>query len=140
MITGGSSYYQASLDLSAPDVNASITDSARAGLVVYSIYWNDLGRFGQRTDRGFSGQNLLDYVTEATGGKSFWLGTDNPVSLAPYFDEILRRFQNQYELGFAGSGDAKQDVETLKLNLSVPGAEVDAPKQVLVVPAPLVGL
>lgn len=139
MITGGSSYYQARFDPSAPDVSAAITDSARAGLVVYSIYWNDQGRFGRRTGGGFSGLNLLNYVTEATGGKSFSLGTGNPISLAPYFDEILRRFQNQYELGFVSAAGAKPEVETLKLNLNVPGAEVDAPKQVLVVPASLVG-
>jgi hypothetical protein len=133
MITGGAGYYEVGNDPYAPDVMAGIDDSTRAGLVVYSIYWGDRGAGGS-----FGGQNLLNDVTEATGGTSYWHGTGNPISLAPYFQDLLRRFQNQYELGFAGSGGAKPQVETLKLNFSVPGSEVDAPKQVLVVPAPLV--
>jgi hypothetical protein len=77
----------------------------------------------------------LAQVTQATGGKSFWEGTGNPVSFEPYFDELTRRFRNQYELGFTSSLGSKPEVETLKLKLSAPGTEVDTPQQVLVVPA-----
>lgn len=136
MVTDGASYYQAGFDLNPPDINAAITDSARAGLVVYSIYWTGQGRFGS----GFPGQNLLNYVTTATGGNSYWMGTGNPVSFRPYFHDLLRRFQNQYELGFSGSGSAKPEVEALKLKFRLPGSDVSAPEQVLVVPAHFVGL
>lgn len=134
MVTNGLSYYQAYFDPTAPDIVTAIADSARAGLVVYGIYWGDVGRAGRGAVGSFSGQSMLSYVTDATGGKSFWMGTGDPVSFAPYFKELNRRFRNQYQLGFVGSGGAKAQVETLKLKLKVPGASVDAPHQVLVVP------
>jgi hypothetical protein len=74
-------------------------------------------------------------VAQATGGKSFWQGFGNPVSLQPYFEELTRRFRNQYELGFVSPLNGKPEVETFKLKLSAPGEEVTAPQQVLVVPA-----
>jgi hypothetical protein len=59
----------------------------------------------------------------------------NPVSFEPFFDELTRRFRNQYELGFVSSLNGKSQVETLKLKLSAPGTEVDSPRQVMVYPA-----
>jgi hypothetical protein len=134
MVTNGLGYYQAHFDPYSPDVMSTIADSARAGLVVYSIYWADQGRFGAGAFGSFSGQSTLSYVTDATGGRNFWMGTGDPVSFRPYFDELNRRFRNQYELGFVGSGGAKSAVETLKVKLSVPGSKVAAPSQVLVSP------
>jgi hypothetical protein len=134
MVTDGVDNYDRSQDSEDPYMEAAITDSVRAHLVVYSIYWMSRGRADQTTAANFSGQNLLSQVTEATGGKSFWQGQGNPVSFDPYFDELTRRFRNQYELGFSTSLGAKPQVESLKLNLKAPGTEVNAPQQVLVVP------
>jgi hypothetical protein len=58
----------------------------------------------------------------------------NPVSFQPYFDELTRRLRNQYELGFVSPLKGKAEVETMKLKLSAPGNDVNAPQQVLVVP------
>ncbi|MGA3080615.1 MAG: hypothetical protein ABSD44_04445 [Terracidiphilus sp.] len=132
MVTNGLSYYQTQFDPYSPDVVAAIDDSTRAGLLVYSIYWADQGRAGGFGS--FSGQSTLGYVTEATGGRNFWMGTGDPVSFGPYFEELNNRFQNQYKLGFVGSGGAKSSLEPMKVKLSVPGSKVDAPSQVLVVP------
>jgi len=134
MVTDGLGFYQARFDPYAPDVMAAISDSARAGLVVYSIYWADQGRFGRGAFGSFAGQSTLSYVTNATGGKNFWMGAGDPVSFGPYFDELNRRFRNQYQLGFVGSGGAKPEVKTLNVKLNVPGSKVDAPHEVLVVP------
>ena len=134
MVTDGVDNYQRQFDPDDPYVQAAISDSVRAGLVVYSIYLADQGRFGAGAFGSFSGQSTLSYVTDATGGRNFWMGTGDPVSFRPYFDELNRRFRNQYELGFVGSGGAKSAVETLKVKLSVPGSKVAAPSQVLVSP------
>jgi hypothetical protein len=135
MVTDGVDNYERRLDLDDPYVQAAITDSVRARLVIYSIYWLNQGRADSTLSANFAGQSLLAQVTQATGGKSFWEGTGNPVSFEPYFDELTRRFRNQYELGFTSTLGSKTEVETLKLKLSAPGTEVDTPQQVLVVPA-----
>lgn len=135
MVTDGVDYYYPSYDLDDPYVNAAITDSVRARLVVYSIYWVNRGRFDRTYYANFTGQDQLAQVTEVTGGKSYWLGMGDPVSFAPYFDDLDRRFRNQYDLKFVSDLGERQKVESLKLKLSIPGANVNAPKQVLVVPA-----
>jgi hypothetical protein len=135
MVTNGVDNYQKRYDPDDPYVQAAIKDSIQARMVVYSIYWADRGGFDQTAYANDTGQNLLTEVTEATGGRSFWQGMGNPVSFAPYFDELTRRFRNQYELGFTTKLKDKPEVESFKLKLSAPGNSVDAPQQVLVVPA-----
>ena len=135
MVTDGVDGYDRSYDPNDPYVQAAITDSVRARLVVYSIYWKNQGRADNSWYANNTGQNLLVEVTQATGGKSFWQGMGNPVSLAPFLEELSRRFLNQYELGFSSPLDGKAEVESFKLKLSAPGTEVDAPGQVMVAPA-----
>jgi hypothetical protein len=107
----------------------------RARLVVYAIYWEGQGRLSRTAYENNAGQNLMMEVTEATGGKSFWQGMGNPVSFEGYFDELIRRFRNQYELGFVSPLAGKPEVEELRLKLHAPGTEIDAPQRVLVFPA-----
>jgi hypothetical protein len=42
---------------------------------------------------------------------------------------------NQYEVSFAAPLNGKPQVESFKLKISAPGVDVDAPQQVIVVPA-----
>jgi hypothetical protein len=134
MITDGVDYYEMRYDPEDPYVQTAINDSVRARLVVYSIYCENRGRAGASMYENFAGQNLLQEVSEATGGESYWQGMGNPVSYEPYFNEMTRRFRNQYELGFTSLLEGKPRIESLKLTLSAPGNEVDTPQKVLVVP------
>jgi hypothetical protein len=134
MITDGIDYYYRRFDPDDPYVQAAVTDSVRAGLVVYSIYWENQGRIDRSIYGNNAGQSLLTEVDEATGGRNFWEGIGNPVSFQPYFDELNRRLQNQYEVGFTAPLKDKPQVETFKLKLTAPGSDVESPQQVLVVP------
>jgi hypothetical protein len=132
MITDGVDEYNRRYDPEDPYVQAAIADAARARLVVYSIYWRGQGRFDNTQYANDSGQNLMVVVTEATGGKSFWQGTGNPVSFQPYFEELTRRFRNQYELSFHVDIKGKPEVDGMKLKLKAANSEVSAPQQVFV--------
>jgi hypothetical protein len=134
MVTDGVDNYDRRFEPDDPYVQAAIRDSVRAGLIVYSIYWQTRGRANSSLYQNTAGQSLIAEVTEATGGKGFWMGIGNPVSFKPYFDELSRRFQNQYQVGFVSHLGGKAEVGTLKLKLSVPGTEVNSPQQVLVFP------
>jgi hypothetical protein len=133
MITDGIDYYQIRYDPEDPYMEASITDSVRAGVTVYSIFWENKG-FIDRTQYGNNtGQNLLIAVTQATGGNSYWEGFGNPVSLQPYFQDLQRRFQNQYELSFtAPMSKSHSHVQNMKLNAKNVSGKVVAPEQVYV--------
>jgi hypothetical protein len=135
MVTNGVDNYERQYDPNDPYLQAAIADSVRAGLVVYAVYWQSQILADSSQYQNNAGQNLLLEVAQATGGKSFWQGMGNPVSLQPFLDELARRLRNQYELSFAGNLKDKPEVESLKLKLSVTGAEVNAPQQVLVSPA-----
>jgi hypothetical protein len=116
------------LDLDDTYVQAAITDSVRAGLVVYTIYWQNRS-IG---DNSASGQSLLSQVNQATGGYGYWTGTGNPVSFQPYFDDLARRLDNQYELDFAAKLDRKPAVENFKFKVTGLALEVASPQQVYV--------
>jgi len=134
MITDGVELYHMEFDPENPYVQASIRDAVAARLVVDSIYWQMEGRPGPRFAESFVGQGLLQIVAEATGGKSFYMGTFNPVSFEPYLDELKRRFSNQYELGFTAPDVKKPEIGELRLKLHAPEAQVNTPSKAWIVP------
>lgn len=134
MITDGVDQYERRYDPEDPYVQAAINDSVRAHLVVYSIYWASNGRADRSQYANNAGQNLLLQVDEATGGKSYWQGMGNPVSFQPYFEDLNRRFNNQYELQFTAALKGRAEVRTLKVKTSDRNVKVDAPQRVLVAP------
>jgi hypothetical protein len=131
MITDGVDYYDMHFDPQDPYMQASITDSVRAGLVVYSMYWENTGRFDRSFYANYSGQNLLQEVTQATGGQSYWQGLGNPVSLQPYFKDLDRRLQNQYEVAFNAPVN-KPEVTSMKVKVNGVSGKIEAPQQVYV--------
>jgi hypothetical protein len=131
MITNGVDNYERRYDPEDPYVQAAITDSVRAGLVVYSIYWADEG-FLNRTGYAINtGQNLLTEVAEATGGRIFWQGFSNPVSMQPYFEELNRMFGEQYQLGVSADLKGKPQVVDMRLKVNDGNVKVDAPTHVM---------
>jgi hypothetical protein len=132
MISDGVDYYEMRYDPEDPYVHAAIDDSVRAGLMVYFLYWQNVGladRFGSMQD---TGQNLMLMVTQATGGNSYWEGYGNPVSFQPYFKDIRDRLDHQYLLSFTAPVTDARRFERLQLKLQVPDAKVDAPQEVFV--------
>lgn len=132
LISDGIDYYQLRYDPDDPYVQAAIQDSVRAGIVVHTIYWLGQGRISRSGYENYAGQNLLLQVSEATGGKNYGEGMGNPVSFEPFFNDLRRRLRNQYALRFASRSSGKPEVQTLKVQVSVPSAKVEAPQQVLV--------
>ena len=132
MVTDGVDPYEQHLDLDDPYVKTATDDSARAGILVYTLYWRNRGPADNYAEVSNTGQSLLEIVAEATGGKSYWHGQGNPVSFEPYLDDLARRLQNQYELGFSAPLHGKPKVEELRLKFSVPGSSVDSPQLVMV--------
>jgi len=132
MVTDGIDNYERRFDPNDPYVQAAIDDSVRAGLVVYSIYFEVKGRYDRSFWANNAGQSLLLEVEQATGGESLWPGIGQPVSFQPFFEQLNRDLSNQYELEFAAHLDGKPAVQTLKLKVDVPAINVAAPNLVFV--------
>jgi hypothetical protein len=138
MITDGVDYYDGvrRYDPEDPYVQQAIADSVRSHIVVYSIYWRNVGRIDRSVGATDAGQNLLAQLTQATGGNDYWIGFGDPVTIKPYFDDITRRLNNQYEIAFMAPSNGKPQVVNFKLKVNAAGAKVDAPQQVLVLGHP----
>jgi len=130
MVTDGIDNYERRYDPEDPYVQAAIDDSVRAGLVVYPLYWLNQGLADRTMYANNTGQSLLVAVADATGGKNLWNGIGNPVSFQPYLEELSRRLENQYELGFTAHLEGKPAVQTMKLKASGTGVDVTAPLMV----------
>lgn len=134
VISDGIDYYDLRYDPEDPYVRAAIDDSVRTHLIVYFMYWADIGRISRFGFEQSAGQNLMMEVTEATGGYSYWEGFGNPVTFAPYLKDLRLRLDNQFGLEFDAqlNGNSGAQIENLSLKLAAPNAKVDAPKKVLV--------
>ena len=132
MVTDGVDIYNLRYDPEDPYVQAAITDSVRAGIVVYSIYWRNQGFLDNTSYETNAGQNLLAMVTQATGGYSYWDGLGEPVTFAPYFARINDCIQNQYRLSFAAPLKNKPEIMNMNLKVGGPAAKVYSPQQVIV--------
>ncbi len=119
MITNGVDPYNGSTRIdnqNSPYVDAAIRDAQRAGAAVYSIYYTNAGIGGRRAS--FSGQSYLSQVADATGGRAFYQGTGNPVSLSPFLNQFKSDIAETYISTFSAPGN--KDFVQIKLATNLP--------------------
>lgn len=122
MVTNGVDPYNGStsiLNQDSPYVTSAQIDAQRAGVVVSSVYYSDAGFRGGGS---FSGQSYLGQVADATGGKLYNIGSINPVSLAPLFQQFAHDLSETYIATFnadAGAG-GREHLLRIKLSTSTP--------------------
>jgi hypothetical protein len=129
MITNGVDPYNGStsiLNQDSPYVNDAVTDAQRAGVPVYSIYYTDAGFRGRHGS--FSGQSYLQQMAQGTGGAAYYLGTGNPVSLAPFLKQFQTAVAKSYVATFPVDGNKK--MVSLKLSTTLPKTKVNAANQI----------
>jgi hypothetical protein len=129
MITNGVDPYNGSTSITnqdSPYVSAAVTDAQRAGVPVYSIYYNDAGFRGGRGS--FSGQSYLQQMAQGTGGTAYYQGTGSPVSLAPFLKQFQTAIADTFVATFPVDGNKK--MVSLKLSTTLPKTKLNAPDQV----------
>ncbi len=119
-------------DSSNPYVTRALAEAQKHGVVVYSIYYKDRGRADRFGAAINSGQNYLIQLSEATGGELYYTGTENPVSFAPFFEQISRNLQNQYELGVRVPLKVKDGLQSLKVKVNAPNTKSMSPSEIFV--------
>jgi VWFA-related protein len=130
MVTDGVDRYNLRYDPDNPYLQSAISDAQRAGIIVYSIYYRDMGRLDRSGYETDAGQNLLIQLTQATGGKLYWQGLGNPVSFRPFLEDLSKRFENQYELGFTAPAKSRPELVGLKVKSDSSHVTIDAPERV----------
>jgi len=106
------------------DVDSASREAQRAGVIVHSIYTQGVGHAGRSYFEVTNGQNSISKLADETGGESFMLGTQNAVSFQPYLDRLQSIIDNQYYLVFEVRPGKKSDLQRIKIDTEVPGAEI----------------
>ena len=118
MITNGVDPYNGSTAISnqnSPYVDAAITDSQRAGVAVYSIYFTDAGIRGPSAS--LSGQSYLQELADGTGARNYYEGMGNPVDMSPFLKEFTAAIGKTYVASFEAPAKGR-DMVRLKVSSS----------------------
>ncbi|MGA7754189.1 MAG: hypothetical protein WCB05_15240 [Candidatus Sulfotelmatobacter sp.] len=118
-----------------PDVDSASDVAMRTGTIIHSIYTPGAGHWARNYWRATSGQLGISKLSDVTGGESFFLGLQTPVSFRPYLDQLQRILDNQYLLSISVTPSKKADLQYVKLNTEVAGVDFAAADAVWVKPA-----
>ena len=121
MVTNGEDPYYGGRNLQDPYVQAAIRDSQKAGLMVYSIYFRDVGFRGSLGV--LFGQSYLAQVADNTGGELYAEALSSPVSFDPYLQQFRTSLENQYGVTIAAQGNG---LERFKVKSNLSGVKIAA--------------
>lgn len=108
-----------------PDLDAVIERAQRQNTNIWSMYFpSSSHRFGRASFLLNYAQDNMAKLAEDTGGESYYLFTEEPVTLKPYFDEISLHLNNQYLLTFAADGGSKGKFVSVKLKTELPDVDL----------------
>ncbi len=131
MVTNGEDPYYTSGDLQDPYVQTAISDSQKAGLLVYSIYFRDKGMRSLGSLGVLYGQSYLLMVSRGTGGQAYTEAMVTPVSFDPFLKRFKTSLANQYRVGISAQG---KGLERVKVTPKMKGVSLAAPSAVDVGP------
>jgi hypothetical protein len=112
--------------LTNPDVDTAKDVAQRAGVMIHTIYSPGVGYWHRNFWQATNGENGLARLSEATGGESFFLGRQNPVSFAPYLDELQKTLDNQYFLTMLVKPDKKAALQYVNVSTEVAGVDLNS--------------
>jgi hypothetical protein len=115
-----------------PDVDSANQVALRTGTMIHTIYAPGVGRLGRNYWEATNGQMGIAQLSDATGGKSFFLGLQQPVSFAPYLDQLQNILDNQYLLSFDVQPGKKAQLQNVSINTEVAGVDLSSADAVLV--------
>jgi hypothetical protein len=119
-------------DLDDPYLDACVRDAQRAGIALDSIYYGSAGHLGHSFWRVNWGQNYLSEMGDRTGGEMYWQGMLNPVSFAPFLEELSQRLNNQYLLTVSLPAPKKAELQSVRVRSTNPGVSLMSASEISV--------
>jgi hypothetical protein len=116
----------------SPDVDTAISVAQRTGTIIHTIYFPGIGRLHHNFWEANNGQNGLAKLSDETGGESYFLGLQAPVSFKPYLDQIQTILNNQYLITFEANPGTKAALQPVDISTEVAGVEIAAANNVWV--------
>jgi hypothetical protein len=120
------------LSVISPDVDSASAVAQRSGTIIHTIFTRGVGRRGSNFWEITNGQNSMAKLSDETGGESFFLGTQNPVSFRPYLDSLQGSFDHRYLLEFNAVPGKKAGLQYVKLATEIAGVDLESSDSVWV--------
>ncbi len=108
----------------------AINDAQRKGVTVDSIFASGASEISHNAYLIANGQGSLSRLALETGGRSFTLGFQTPINIAPFLDQIATGLAHQYQLTFRAKLGRKAGFARLRLRCEQHGVELLAPSRV----------
>lgn len=136
LISSGIDYFRGGFDPVDPDLDTTIERAQKENVNVWTIYYPGEGHLGRGYFRVFNAQSNLSRLSEETGAESYYLSSDRPVTLRPYFEELQQHLNNQYLLSFSSErGGKKGKFERVRVVTELPNVQFLTPSEVFLPPA-----
>jgi VWFA-related protein len=136
LISSGIDYFRGGFDPIDPDLDSTIERAQKENVNLWTVYYPGAGHVSRGFFRVFNAQSNLSRLSEETGAESYYLSSERPVTLRPYFDEIQEHLNNQYLLTFVTDrGGKKGKFERVRVATEIPNVEFLTPSEVFLPPS-----
>lgn len=115
------------LTLSSVELEQAILKAQRKSVAVYSFYNGASSTEGGNSNLVANGQNLLNKLSDETGGRAFFQGTISPVSFEPFFKDLRLALNRQFVLTYL-STHLKKGFHKVKVVSTNPEVRIEHPK------------
>jgi len=109
-----------------PDVDSAGNLAQRNGIIIHTIYTPGAGRMHRNFYEANNGQLGIAKLSDVTGGQSYFLGLQDPVSFKPYLDDLQKVLDNQYLVKFAVKSGKKAGLQYVSFSTELAGVEFSA--------------
>ncbi|HEY3823783.1 MAG TPA: hypothetical protein VGL82_04450 [Bryobacteraceae bacterium] len=109
-----------------PDVDYAGSVAQRRGTIIHTIYFPGIGHWHRNHFDAFNGLNALAKLSDASGGESYSLGVESPVSLVPYLESLQNVLDNQYVLSFVAKPGKKAGMQYISISTEVAGVDISS--------------
>jgi VWFA-related protein len=110
----------------------AIDAAQNKGVIIYSIFARPFMESSVTEYMLSNGQSGLSYLSTQTGGKAFYAGLASDPSFEPYFQEIEKDLNQQYELTFKAEPGKKAGFDELHVSLESKSPQLRYPARVFV--------
>ena len=114
--------------LQSSDLDGASLKAQRKGVAVYSIYApTAMTESATSSSLAFAAQGALAKISEETGGRAFFSGTQAPVSLLPFFREMVTALNRQFALTYL-STHMKKGYHSVNVRSTNPEVKIEHPR------------
>lgn len=106
------------------DVDRASTVAQKTGTNVFTIYAPARGRVSKSRWTPINGQMNMTRLSDSTGGASFYLGVNGPVTILPYLTQVQSMLDNQYLLSFAAKADKESGLWPISISTEMTGVKL----------------